>query len=103
MTDEADRSWVFAQDPATIEVRVFEDGTYAAVKRLLYHFTMIYGVIGDHFGYDDRWCYETLPDALKALAEWNYPEQKEPTGWHRNPRTSRRRWGGNPELEYIEP
>jgi len=103
MSDDAkDRDWVFAQDPATIECRIFEDGTYAAIHRLMFHWTMVYGAVGDTIGYDDRWCYETLPGALEALANWDYPEQKEPEGWHRNPKTGRRRWGGNPELEYHE-
>jgi hypothetical protein len=97
-------AWVRSMDPdATIEVRVFEDGTYAALKRLLFHYTVIHGRIGDNLGFDDRWCYATLGRGLKGLHDWNYPDELEPQGWHRNPRTGRRRPEGDASREYIDP
>lgn len=95
--------WVEATDPgAVLAVRIFDDGTYAAVKRLLFHYTLIYGIIGDAFGYENRWCYQTLAGAEAALRAWQYPSQAEPEGWHRNPRTGRRRPEGDAAREYID-
>lgn len=42
----------------------------------------------DHAGYRDRWCFETLGDALGALEAWD--GEAEPEGWHRHPNSGRR-------------
>lgn len=84
--------WVRTVVDDATAVRIFDiDGTYAAVHPLLFHWTLIYGAVGDNIGFDDRWCYPTRAAAEHALAHWNYPAENEPTGWHRNPRTGRRR------------
>lgn len=80
------------------------DDTYVMVKPLLFHWTLVHGEWDDHSGYFDRWCYATRELAMDALQ--NFPECPpsgyEPAGWHRHPRTERRRPYGNPEKEYLE-
>lgn len=83
-----------------IECKFFDDGFYAGVKRLLFHYTMIVGQIGDQCGYEKRYCYQTREGALKALTDWD--GTGEPVGWHRSPETGRRRPDGDPTKEYIE-
>lgn len=99
--DELDRAWVFAQDPAMVEARLFEDGTYGAVISLPGHYTLIWGVIGDTIGFEDRWCYQTQAAALFALETWDYPHQREPEGWYYNPATGRARPNSNDDEEYT--
>lgn len=62
---------------------------YAAICKRIYHYDIITGKIGDEGGFDDMWSYHTYADALKALNDWN--GLGEPEGWHRNPKTGRRR------------
>lgn len=54
----------------------------------------------DHaeMGYEDRWCY-VHDRAVEALQAWN--GEGEPEGWHRHPRTGRRRPDGDAKREYI--
>ncbi len=54
----------------------------------------------DHaeLGYEDRWCY-VHGHAVKALQAWN--GEGEPQGWHRHPRTGRRRPDGDNKREYV--
>ena len=95
--------WRWSTDPdgaAFLEVKDLGDGRYAGIRRLIFHYTMIVGEIGDEFTYADRYCYETLEIATAALRAWD--GTGDPLGWHRHPRTNRRRPGGNPALEYIE-
>lgn len=101
MTDEQLRFWLKTLDPLMVEVRDLGDGRYACVSRLLFHYTLKVGRIGDDVGYDDRWCYQDLVLALAALRTWNPGEEPEPTGWHRHPNSGRRRPNGNPAKEYV--
>lgn len=55
-----------------VEAKDIGNGMYAAIKPLLYHWTMIVGQIGDTFGYADRWCYATKELAEKGLREWDW-------------------------------
>lgn len=78
------------------------DGRIAWVTRLM--FTYAICVASQEIvatGYDDRWCYKTRADAIEALEDWT--TEPEPTGWHRNPKTGRRRPDGDPAKEYINP
>lgn len=86
------------------QVKELGDGTYVMAYRLLFHWTMIRGVIDDYMGFDDRWCFETRELAMAALADFplNPPSDYEPKGWHRHPKTARRRPGGDPAQEYRE-
>lgn len=53
----------------------------------------------DSRGYDDQWCYDSVPLAMIAAALWD--GTGEPTGWKRHPGTGRRRPNGDPEQEYV--
>ncbi len=66
-------------------------GYYKAVIPLLYHHMLIIGRLDDQMGYEDRWCFGDFPDALKAFQAWDGGKGTEPDGWHRHPRTARRR------------
>lgn len=96
-------AWVKATDPdTTLEVRLLGDGTYLAVRRLLFHYTLIYGVLGDQIGYEDRWCYPTAAAASAGMWGWtSYPEG-EPAGWHRHPKSGRRRPDCDASREYVD-
>ena len=77
------------------------DGVYAAVKPLMFHWTMIVGEIGDQCTIADRFCYDEHPlKAVAALAAWD--GNGDPEGWQRHPATGRRRPDGDPTREYIE-
>lgn len=86
------RAWLLARDgERMLAVRLFPDaGVYTGVHRLIYHYTLIIGIIGDRDGYEDRWCYGTLPLALVALASWDADKGGEPTGWRKHPASGRR-------------
>lgn len=75
---------------------------YWAVKQLLFHWTLVTGAIGDEEGYNDRYCYQTdvlAINALRELSERNWIG--EPEGWHRHPKTGRRRPDGDASREYV--
>jgi len=92
--------WLLSADGGCcVEAKLIGDGIYAAIKPLMYHWTMVVGLVGDRMSYEDRWCFETRQMAEQGLREWS--GEGEPVGWHRNPRTGRRRPGGNPAKEYV--
>lgn len=94
--------WLRELQPLMVAWRDLGDGRYACVCRLLFHYTLIVGRIGDRYGYDDRWCYgehASLPTA--AMNAWNPSTEGEPDGWFRHPRTGRRRPNGNAAEEYV--
>jgi hypothetical protein len=83
-----------------VEYKIIENGLlYAAIKPLMFHWTMIVGQVGDFLGYEDRWCYGDRERAETALRAWS--GVGEPTGWHRHPKTGRRRPNGDASREYI--
>jgi hypothetical protein len=93
-------SWLKSADGGFAEVKIIRDGdAYAAIKPLLFHWTMVVGAVGDDVGYDDRWCYATEALARQHLDAWD--GVGEPDGWHRHPRTGRRRDNGDPETQYV--
>ncbi len=55
----------------------------------------------DGFIVTDNWCYDSEEAAVAALADKE--EGKEPEGWFRHVETGRRRPGGDPSKEYINP
>lgn len=78
------------------------DGRYCAIKPLLFHWTMIVGEIGDRDGYEENYCYADRTAAGEGLIGWAILEfQGEPDGWHRHPKSGRRRPGGDPAKEHI--
>jgi hypothetical protein len=49
----------------------------------------------------NNWCYETPDDAEAALKDKE--DGAEPEGWYRHIETGRRRLGGDPATEHIQP
>jgi len=96
--------WIGEPPATTDHFKDLGDGRYILAKRLMFHWTVIEGTIGDSLGYDDRWCFVTEDLALAAVKAWPLaaPPGYEPVGWHRHPKTGRRRPGGDPGTEYIE-
>lgn len=75
------------EDLGYTDVKVFENGRQAAIAPFMFTSAIICDI--DNCGYGDRWCYHTKRDAFKALDTWN--GKGEPEGWHRHPKTGRRR------------
>lgn len=67
--------------------RVLPDGRLCALHRLMFHWTMLVDI--DPVGYSDRYCYATEEGAIKAIEEWD--GTGDPEGWHRHPKSGRRR------------
>lgn len=79
------------------------DDEWVSIERLLFHWTMKVGEVGDYCGYRTRYCYENYATALGAAAIWADANwEGEPIGWHRHPDSGRRRPFGDPEREYVE-
>ena len=77
---------------------------WAAIHHFAFTDAILVGDMFDDWGYADRWCFERGPLALYALDEWESREfEGEPIGWHRHPDSGRRRPGGDPTREYINP
>lgn len=68
-------------------IRDLPDGRTIGVHRLMFHYTLHIGI--DLWGYSDRYCFATKALAMKAFDEWD--GQGDPEGWHRHPRSGRRR------------
>jgi hypothetical protein len=68
-------------------LRVLPDGRICGVAKLLFHWTLHIDI--DPFGYADRYCYTDSIDAIAALDQWD--GKGDPVGWHRHPRSGRRR------------
>lgn len=82
-------------DSDYIFMNTLSDGRVIGVHRLLFHWTLHVDI--SEFGYEDRYCYENLPDALKDAVTWD--GQGDPPGrWHKHPRSGRRR---NPDTGLI--
>lgn len=79
----------------------FSDGRDACIAPLMFTHAILAGLT--EWGYEDRWCYHSIWDAMEAIAEWKARDgEGEPTGWHRHPDTGRRRPDGDASKEYIE-
>jgi hypothetical protein len=94
--------WLTSEDGGCcVEAKQIGDGLYAAIKPLMFHWTMIVGMVGDRFGHEDRWCYENQDLAERGLREWS--GDGDPVGWNRHVMSGRSRPGGDPRLEYVAP
>jgi hypothetical protein len=56
-----------------------------------------------HQGFDCGYDYETMLGALIAAIQWDPETEIEPSGWIRCLNDGRRRPGGDPSQEYINP
>ena len=61
--------------------RQLPDGRWIGIHRLLFHWTLHVDI--HDFGYEDRWCIDTLEHALEAMMAWN--GEGEPLHWHKHP------------------
>lgn len=78
------------------------DGRIACVMPLIHTAAIIVMRESEiELGYDDRWCYHSIPAATLALATWQQAATPEPEGWHRHPLSGRRRKDGDPLAEYV--
>lgn len=57
---------------------------YACVSPFLFTYGIITGPIGDMAGYEERWCYHSLEEAVSALEETDWDAGGRPTGWIRH-------------------
>jgi hypothetical protein len=86
------------------------DRLYIDIMPLLFTKAIVITLKGSSPFYDmfyaDRWCYHSFEDAERAIQGWEDPDawpESEPQGWHRHPRTGRRRPDGDPSKEYVNP
>lgn len=70
-----------------IDLKQLPDGRYIGTLRLLFHWTMHVDI--DDVGYADRYCFSTYELAKAAFDVWS--GEGDPDGWHRHPKTGRRR------------
>lgn len=91
------------EDPTLKSMWDAGNGDYIAIKRLMFHWSVIRGAIGDEFQYDDRWCFgDNIDQVTEAVEEWKRRGfTGEPNGWVRHPSTSRRRPEGDATREFI--
>jgi len=68
---------------------------------LMFHYSIQGGRIGDMTSIEIRYCYtDNLAEVSEAFEAWD--GTGDPQWWQIDKMTGRRRWGGNPELEYHE-
>lgn len=83
----------------SIEVGRFK-GALVLVMPLMYTHAII--TVTDPLGYEDRWCYGRDPRiAVAAAQKWLRDGGDEPDGWHRHPKSGRRREQGDPATEHV--
>lgn len=88
-----------AQDPIHSPlIRKLDDRRYVAIIPFIYTWGLVWGYLDEANTYEDRWCYETLPEALLAAEAWE--GTGDPDGWHRHPASGRRRDG---DREWVNP
>jgi hypothetical protein len=67
--------------------KLLVNGDYAVLNRFAFTWAILSGI--NAWGYEDRWCFSTYEEAKSALDAWD--GTGEPEGWHRHPKTGRRR------------
>lgn len=105
-TSPADKfiDWLKSQYKYALVIELIDDDRWVMVERLMYHYTIKWGVVGDFSnGYEDRWCIADKERAIKSFETWKQNNfEGEPTLWRRHPATGRRRNDdGDPDSEYI--
>ncbi len=103
MTDEEFFDWLRQpENGGALYVYDMGGGRYCAVKRLIFHATMVIGEIGNLDAFDERYCYVDVQAAYDAARAWKDAQwADEPTGWHRHPTSGRRRVMGDPARETV--
>lgn len=90
-------------DPEVLVKTLDDLGVEVRVLPMIFTNRVTIGAVDDAYGYDDGWCYNSHEAALAAAEAWDPRTQKEPEGWHRHPRSGRRRVDGDPATEYVSP
>jgi hypothetical protein len=88
--------WAVSQGYAY--ARVLLDGRLVCVEPLFAHQALL-ALTTPGLALQDGWIYASLEEALAAARAWDGRE--EPSGWHRHPRSGRRRPRGDPAREYV--
>lgn len=102
MTIDEARAILYVSGNDPTHLKQMPDGRFAWTFRFAFTSAIVVAdSVWIHYGYSDRWCYETMADAVRALAEWT--TEPEPEGWHRHPNSGRRRPHGVREEEYVNP
>jgi hypothetical protein len=70
-----------------VDLKKLADGRYIGTLRLLFHWTIHIDI--DGIGYADRYCFATYELAKLAFDKWS--GEGDPEGWHRHPKSGRRR------------
>lgn len=79
------------------------DGLWCGSHRLIFHWTLHIGQIGDFCTYLDRYCYRDQKLCEDAMDEWKSRNfSGDPINWHRHPGTGRRRENGDSKLETLD-
>lgn len=81
--------------------RQLADGTWLAVSRMTYNKGRLFYNL-DYCGFEACYCYTSVPEALAAMEAFDPEKDEEPQGWFRDPRTGRRRPGGDKSLETLD-
>lgn len=76
---------------------------YVLIHKFMFTWAIMTGLLWMPDILEDRWCYSSLQCAAAALTEWgSRGYEGEPQGWHRHPKSGRRRVNGDPDTEYIQ-
>ncbi len=87
------------RDCGYLSPRLLPCGRAACIMPLLFTAAIVTIDLAHLGEYADRWCYLSKEAEQAALDAWD--GRGEPQGWHRHPRTGRRRTGSDPLAEYI--
>lgn len=83
-------------------ITITESGRWVAVYNFLFTCAILEGHIDDLTTYSNRWCYSSFDKTVDSLNQWLLNNlEDEPTGWHRHPKSGRRRTDGDPATEHI--
>lgn len=80
------------------DIRALPDGRLIGTLQLLFHWTLHVDI--DWFGYADRYCFQSYDLVRAAFDGWD--GTGDPVGWHRHPKSGRRRDLGTGR-EWISP
>jgi hypothetical protein len=93
--NEADLLRVGYQAP----FKILADGRICAIMQMVGIDVLCVDI--NPWGHNDCYYYRANGDAAIALDVWT--GESEPGGWFRHPPTGRRRIGGDPDREYLQP
>lgn len=83
------------------DIKWLNDNECACIAKFIFTYAIVICKLNDTATVHNRWCYKTASSAFIALTNWDYPNQIEPDGWHRNPFDGRRRPDGDKSKEYV--